>query len=83
MPNSVLAQAMGRGFFFERVVKKILRAPVDEELCQKTLTETLPPMFDYLEKEIGGKEYLAGECSPSPTSRSARCWSISSMPAAR
>jgi len=58
--DSALAQAMGRGFFFERVVKKIMRAPVDEELCQKTLTETLPPMFDYLEKEIGDKEYLAG-----------------------
>src|ERR1700743_1529812 len=58
--DSILAQAMGRGFFFERVVKKIMRAPVDEDLCQKTLNETLPPMFDYLEKEIGGKEYLAG-----------------------
>jgi len=58
--DSALAQAMGRGFFFERVVKKIMRAPVDEELCQKTLTETLPPMFDYLEKEIGDKDYLAG-----------------------
>jgi glutathione S-transferase len=58
--DSALAQAMGRGFFFERVVKKIMRAPVDEELCQKTLTETLPPMFDYLEKEIGSKDYLAG-----------------------
>jgi len=58
--DSALAQAMGRGFSFERVVKKIMRAPVDEELCQKTLTETLPPMFDYLEKEIGDKEYLAG-----------------------
>jgi len=58
--DSVLAQAMGRGFFFERVVKKIMRAPVDEELCQKTLSETLPPLFDYLEKEIGGKEWLAG-----------------------
>jgi glutathione S-transferase len=59
--DSTLAQAMGRGFFFERVVKKIMRAPVDEELCQKTLNETLPPMFDYLEKEIGSKDYLAGD----------------------
>jgi len=59
--DSVLAQAIGRGFFFERVVKKIMRAPVDEELCQKTLTETLPPLFDYLEKEIGSKDYLAGD----------------------
>jgi len=59
--DSVLAQTIGRGFFFERVVKKIMRAPVDEELCQKTLTETLPPLFDYLEKEIGSKDYLAGD----------------------
>ena len=44
--DSALAQATGRGFFFERVVKKILRGAVDEEICTKTATQTLPPMFD-------------------------------------
>ena len=58
--DSILAETTGRGFFFERVVKKIMRAQPDEELCQKTLTEKLPPLFDYLEKEIGDKQYLAG-----------------------
>jgi glutathione S-transferase len=59
--DSILAETTGRGFFFERVVKKIMRAPVDEELCQKTLTEKLPPLFDYLEQELGDRQFLAGD----------------------
>ncbi len=58
--DSILAQTIGAGFFFERVVKKIMKGQPDEDLCRKTLTEMLPPLFDYLEKEIGGKDHLAG-----------------------
>jgi glutathione S-transferase len=29
-------------------------------VCQKTLTEKLPPLFDHLEHEVGNKEFLAG-----------------------
>ena len=58
--DSILAETTGRGFFFERVVKKILKSETDEALCQKTLTEKLPPLFDYLEGQIGDNEYLAG-----------------------
>ena len=58
--DSVVAQNIGRGLFFERIVKKMMRGQPDEAVCQKTLTTELPPLFDHLESEIGGKEFLAG-----------------------
>ena len=58
--DSVMAQNIGRGLFFERIVKKMMRGQTDEALCQKTLTQELPPLFDHLEKEIGDKQFLAG-----------------------
>ncbi len=58
--DSTLASNMGRGLFFERVVKKMMRQQTDETLCQKTLTVELPPLFEYLTKELAGKSYLVG-----------------------
>jgi len=58
--DSTMAQNIGRGLFFERIVKKMMRGQSDEAVCQKTLTQELPPLFDHLEKEIGDKQYLAG-----------------------
>lgn len=50
--------------FRNRVVMKLLGKECDEEKVQKALTEKLPPLMDYLEGEIGDREYLVGE---SPT----------------
>ncbi|MDE1986511.1 MAG: glutathione S-transferase family protein [Alphaproteobacteria bacterium] len=58
--DSAVAQCIGRGLFFERVVKRMLRQKPDEDVCQKTLQEVLPPLFDYLEKELGGNDYFVG-----------------------
>jgi glutathione S-transferase len=58
--DSVMAQNIGRGLFFERIVKKMMRGQTDEAVCQKTLTQELPPLFDHLETEIGDKQFLAG-----------------------
>jgi glutathione S-transferase len=58
--DSILAQTIGPGLFFERIVKKLLKGEPDEAICHATLTQKLPPLFDYLEKEIGDKEFLAG-----------------------
>jgi glutathione S-transferase len=58
--DSILAETTGRGFFFERIVKKILKSETDEAVCQATLTQKLPPLFDYLDGQIGGNEYLCG-----------------------
>ncbi|HEV2560899.1 MAG TPA: glutathione S-transferase family protein [Rhizomicrobium sp.] len=58
--DSVFASNIGAGLFFERIVKKLLRQQTDESVCAVTLTEKLPPMFDYLEKQIGSNEFLVG-----------------------
>ncbi len=81
--DSAVAQTIGRGLFFERIVKKLLRQQPDETICATTLTEKIPPVFDYLEAALGDRDYLVGGPSRLPTSRSAPCWSISSMPAKR
>ena len=52
---------MGRGLFFERVVKKFQRGVTDTALCDRTINESLPPLFDYLEGEIRGRNFFAGE----------------------
>ena len=59
--DSILAQTVGGGLFFERVVKRIMKGQPDESVCQTTLTQKLPPLFDYLEKEIGDKQFFAGD----------------------
>jgi glutathione S-transferase len=59
--DSVLAQACGLGLFFERVVKKLLKQQTDENVVAATLKEKLPPLFGYLEKEIGKRKFLAGD----------------------
>ena len=58
--DSVFATSIGGGLFFERIIKKLLRQKTDETVCTTTLTEKLPPMFDYLEKQIGDNEFLVG-----------------------
>jgi glutathione S-transferase len=58
--DSILAPTVGAGLFFERVVKRIMKGQPDESVCQATLTQKLPPLFDYLEKEIADKEFFAG-----------------------
>ena len=38
----------------------MMRGQTDEAVCQKTLSEKLPPLFDHLEHEVSGKDYLVG-----------------------
>jgi glutathione S-transferase len=58
--DSIVAQTIGPGLFFERVVKKMMNQQPDEENCKRTLHEKLPPILDHLEKEIGDKQYFVG-----------------------
>lgn len=58
--DSAVATCIGRGLFFERVVKRMLRQQPDEAACQATLKNDLPPLFNYLEKELGANDYLVG-----------------------
>jgi glutathione S-transferase len=46
--------------FFQRFVRPMLKQEPDEAAIRKALTEEAPPAFDYLEKELEGREFLAG-----------------------
>ncbi|MGH1372640.1 MAG: glutathione S-transferase family protein [Cellvibrionaceae bacterium] len=35
-----------------------LKEPCDESVVQATMTEALPPLFDYLETQVAGAEFL-------------------------
>lgn len=48
-------------FFQQRVLQPLFfKKPGDEALVEKAASETLPPLFDYLEQELGGDDYLVG-----------------------
>ena len=59
--DTILAETLARGVFFERVIKRILRQEPDESVCAATMSSKAPPLFDYLEREIGDKEHLVGD----------------------
>ncbi len=47
--------------FFQRFVRKnIFQQEADEEIVKNSLDNQVPPVFDYLEGEIGDNEYLVG-----------------------
>lgn len=59
--DSGLFPVMGAGLFFERVVKKFQRGVTDQALCARTISESLPPFFDYLEGEIRGRAFFVDD----------------------
>jgi glutathione S-transferase len=49
----------GTKIFFARVIApRFMNQPPDEAAIQKTIDEEVPPLFDYLEHEIGDKQFL-------------------------
>jgi glutathione S-transferase len=58
--DSKLSQVCGVPFFQRFVRGRIQKQQPDEALIQKTLTEEAPPAFDYLERELADREFLAG-----------------------
>jgi glutathione S-transferase len=54
-----LAPVLGTKIFFPRVIApRFFNQPPDEVAIKKVLDEEVPPLFDYLEKEIGDKQFL-------------------------
>jgi glutathione S-transferase len=47
--------------FFNRVAVRMMKREPDEAVIQKILTDIQPPIFDYLETQIGNKTYLVGD----------------------
>lgn len=59
--DSILAQTIGGGLFFQKIVApRFLQRPTDEALVEKTLTQDLPPLLDYLESQLQAREVIAG-----------------------
>ena len=58
--DSFVAGNLVRGLFFERIVKKMLKQETDDSICEKALREDMPKVCAYLEKELGGNDYLIG-----------------------
>ena len=46
--------------FFNRVAVKMMKREPDEAIIQKIISDAQPPIFSYLEAEIGDKTYLSG-----------------------
>ena len=59
--DSLVAQSVGLGLFFERVVKKLIGGECDEAIVTGTIRDKLPPIFDYLDKTIGARNFLVGD----------------------
>jgi glutathione S-transferase len=58
--DSKLIETVGP-IFFERFVKKnIMKQEPDEEKVKEKLTVDVPPVFDYLDGEIGDREAIVG-----------------------
>lgn len=60
--DEVLAAVIHKKIYTERVVKpKVLNIPGDESIAKKAFDEELPPMLDYLERELGNEKWIAGD----------------------
>jgi len=56
-----LAPILGTKIFFARMIgPRFFNQPTDEAVIKKVLDEEVPPLFDYLEKEIDDKKFLVG-----------------------
>ncbi len=58
--DSALVAAVGTVFFQRMVGPRFMNQPTDEAVVKTALTETLPPLFAWLDNEIKGKEYFVG-----------------------
>jgi glutathione S-transferase len=57
-----LSPILGTKIFFQRVIgPRFFNQPCDEEAIRKTIEEEVPPLFDYLENEIGNRQWLVAD----------------------
>lgn len=47
--------------FRNRIVMRLMGRDSDEDSARRALSETIPPLFAYLDKELEGREYLVGD----------------------
>lgn len=59
--DSELAARVGGGIFRPVVLAKLMGREPDLDAARKTLAEGVPPLFDYLEGELEGREFALGD----------------------
>lgn len=59
--DTALAAGATFGTFGRKIIAPLRGAPLDQAAIDKTLAEELPPVFDYLDGEIGDREFLVGD----------------------
>lgn len=59
--DTVVAPAFGPKIFFQKIVQpRFFNQPCDDAIVAKAIAEDLPPIFDYLEGEVGEGGVIAG-----------------------
>ena len=57
-----MVTVVGPKIFFQKfVAPRFFNRATDEAMVQKAVDEELPPLFDYLEGEVGDREFLVGD----------------------
>ena len=59
--DTALASDIGLGVFRPAIVNPMMGKPVDEETIKETITNVLPIRFNYLNQQLEGKQWFAGE----------------------
>jgi glutathione S-transferase len=56
-----LAPIIGPKIFFQKIAgPAFFKQPTDETVVNKAINEELPPLFDYLEGQVGNSDWLVG-----------------------
>jgi glutathione S-transferase len=59
--DTALLQVIGPKIFFQKIVgPRFFNQPTDEATVAKAVAEELPPLFDYLESQLGSGDALVG-----------------------
>ncbi len=60
--DTAVAEVLTAKLFREKVVAQLLsNRPTDEAVVEEALRQDLPPLFDYLEGQIGSRDSLVGD----------------------
>ena len=60
--DTALVAVVGPKIFFKKfVAPRFFNQPTNEAEVQKSIDEELPPLFDYLESQLGDSAFLAGK----------------------
>lgn len=59
--DTKLVQAVGTVFFQRLIRPMFMKQDPDNQAIKKAIEEEIPPIFDYLEREVGDRQYLVGD----------------------